>query len=350
MKIAYIVPSLANKGPIVATERLINSLKSFAEIELFYFDEIIEINIDVVKHKISFFQKVNFEHFDIVHSTGLRPDLFLLKNRNQLYHKSISSVHCYIKEDLTMLYGIWKSSIAVFLWKKALKKMKAIVVSSNYMADYYKKLLSIEHGFVIPYAVELPEKSEISAEDDRFINSLREKYYIIGNVSLLIKRKGLEQLIEFLKVRKDCAVIIIGDGELKSDLLTLAANVGVLDRFFILGFKNNSFRYYKYFDIYAMPSRSEGFSLATLEAFASKIPVVSTRLPYYEEFFNDKEICYFELDNILSLTTAVDKAIANRNDIVANASVVFNNLFTLESLSQSHLKLYEKIIKEKNDL
>lgn len=39
-----------------------------------------------------------------------------------------------------------------------------------------------------------------------------------------------------------------------------------MDRFILLGFKDNSIDYYKYFDIYAMTSYSEGFGLAMLES------------------------------------------------------------------------------------
>nr|WP_294872398.1 glycosyltransferase [uncultured Pedobacter sp.] len=347
MKVAFLVTSLANLGPTVATIRLIKSLNKDVEGELFYFKEKPDISCPIKSRKISLFEKINFDEFDIVHSTGLRPDIYLLKNYSKVKTKSITSVHCYIKEDLGFLYSKFITRIVVPLWYAALKKMKRVVVSTEYMRSYYQRELGTNNISKIPYGIDPLKDILITHEEITFFENLRSSYSVLGNVSLLIKRKGLEQLIPLLVSKKDLAVVIVGDGEERENLMKLANENNLQDRFFILGFKENSYKYYKYFDAYVMPSRSEGFSLATLEAFYLNLPVISTRLPYYEEFFKDDEICFFELDNSNSLIKAAVKAIENKDQIVSNANKVFESNFTLDSLRGKHLDLYNSIINDK---
>jgi glycosyltransferase involved in cell wall biosynthesis len=347
MKVAFLVTSLANLGPTVATIRLIKSLNNDVEGELFYFKEKPEMSCPIKSRKISFFETINFDEFDIVHSTGLRPDIYLLKNHSKVKNKSITSVHCYIKEDLGFLYSKLVTRIVVPLWYATLKRMKRVVVSTEYMRNYYIEELGISNISKIPYGIDPLKDIPITEREIVFFDNLRSSYTVLGNVSLLIKRKGLEQLIPLLVKMKDLAVVIVGDGEERENLMKLVNENNLQDRFFILGFKENSYKYYKYFDAYIMPSRSEGFSLATLEAFYFNLPVVSTRLPYYEEFFNDDEICFFELDNLNSLVEATRKAIENKDKIISSANKVFESNFTLDSLRIRHLELYKTIINEK---
>jgi len=62
MKIAFILPSLANKGPIVFTKYLIEGLKDKVDyIEVFYFRDIVELDLGVPTKQIGFFEKIDFD-------------------------------------------------------------------------------------------------------------------------------------------------------------------------------------------------------------------------------------------------------------------------------------------------
>ena len=78
MRVAFILPSLANKGPIIVARDIVNELSKKDDIEckVFYFDDITELTFACPVKKISFISKINFEEFDIIHSHMLRPDLY----------------------------------------------------------------------------------------------------------------------------------------------------------------------------------------------------------------------------------------------------------------------------------
>ena len=55
------------------------------------------------------------------------------------------------------------------------------------------------------------------------------------------------------------------------------------------GYVDNIWEYYKAMDIFLLPSRSEGFSLALLEAAAAKMPIIATDIPGTNEFIINGE-------------------------------------------------------------
>lgn len=70
---------------------------------------------------------------------------------------------------------------------------------------------------------------------------------------------------------------IIGDGELKSDLIAQANQLNVVDIVSFLGYKSNPYPYLKNADILLLSSGFEGFGLVVVEAMLLGVPVVSTK-------------------------------------------------------------------------
>ena len=58
-----------------------------------------------------------------------------------------------------------------------------------------------------------------------------------------------------------------------------------------------------------MPSRSEGFGLALIEAVQQKIPVICSDIDVFKELFTDDEVTFFKLEDHGSLSEAVKTAI-----------------------------------------
>ncbi len=106
---------------------------------------------------------------------------------------------------------------------------------------------------------------------------------IIGALGRLVPIKGHRSLIEAfasLSARfPDVYLAIVGDGREMDKLKALAARLGVSDRVFMPGFRENAASYVKAFDVFAMPSRVEGLGLALLEGMAGGLPVVASNIP-----------------------------------------------------------------------
>lgn len=352
MRIAFLLPSLDKKGPIIFTKYLIYSIKNQVEfIKVFYFNETpVTLKMGVPCQKIKFREKIDFNNFDIIHSTMLLPDLYLYYHRNRMENKSVVSMHNFIKEDLEMNYSPWRAKIYFIIWTFILSRNIPVIVSSKQMENYYIKILSKKNTFrIIPYGINTKDYKNIAPVDEQILKELKEKYTVIGAVGLTIKRKGFDQLIFFLKSNPHHAVVIIGDGEEKERLNQLASNSGVSDRFKILGFRTDSYNYYQYIDIYALTSYSEGFGLAMLEAMSHAKPLVCSELPIYSDYMPSDKVGFFIPGNINSLTDAIIRVTDSLDDYSQYSLEIYRNNFTIEEMGIKHLDFYSKLISQSNN-
>ena len=349
MKIAFILPSLANRGPIIFTQYLLSELiKSDIEIEVFYFDDSQKNTLDlgVKTTKINFSKRFDFSDFDIVHTTMARPDIYA--SRFVPKEKWVCSMHNYLREDMRMLYNPFKAIAIIFLWKTALKKCRNIITSSTQMTEYYQHLFGKKINYsMIPYGIYEKGYSEIEKNDLSVISEFKKRgLTIIGSVGLLIQRKGFSQLFEILKKYDDTALVIIGEGKERFELEKIARENNLSDRFFLPGFRNNSHNYYQYFDIYAHVSYSEGFGLAMLEAMSKKLPVICSDLPIYKDFFTKDDVALFETGNSSSLISVYKEIKEDRKKYSEVSYQLFREQFDARVMASRHIELYQKLVKD----
>jgi glycosyltransferase involved in cell wall biosynthesis len=76
-----------------------------------------------------------------------------------------------------------------------------------------------------------------------------------------------------------CQLAILGTGELQEYLQRLAKELGVSDDVYFPGWQKNPFKFMARADVFVLPSLSEGFGLALIEAMACRLPVIATDCP-----------------------------------------------------------------------
>jgi glycosyltransferase involved in cell wall biosynthesis len=102
---------------------------------------------------------------------------------------------------------------------------------------------------------------------------------VVLGVGRLVYLKGWDFLIEALAIlRRDveARLILLGEGELKKNLLEQAAELGLESAIDIVGFQANPYGWMAASDVLALPSRSEGFGIVLVEAMAAGVPVVAS--------------------------------------------------------------------------
>jgi glycosyltransferase involved in cell wall biosynthesis len=75
-------------------------------------------------------------------------------------------------------------------------------------------------------------------------------------------------------------LMIIGDGELRTELEREAAERGLSDRVFFAGYRDNPYPYMQSAQLFVLSSRWEGLPTVLIEAMATGTPVVSTDCPH----------------------------------------------------------------------
>ena len=102
---------------------------------------------------------------------------------------------------------------------------------------------------------------------------------VVGFVGRLVPQKAPHVLVRAMRKVADklpgAVLALVGAGPLDEELRRLAAEVGVTDRVLWLGERDGR-ALMAGFDVFAIPSRSEGLPYVVLEAMAAGLPVVAT--------------------------------------------------------------------------
>jgi glycosyltransferase involved in cell wall biosynthesis len=141
---------------------------------------------------------------------------------------------------------------------------------------------------------------------------------LFGSVCRLVSQKGLTYALQaFARVANefDAHYAIVGDGPLRTSLMEECTTLGITDRVHFLGWRNDAQTLYPSFDAFIMPSLWEGFGLVALEAMASSLPTLASRVSALPEIVVDGETGY------LAAPASVDELAARMRDLLQNADI-----------------------------
>jgi glycosyltransferase involved in cell wall biosynthesis len=120
--------------------------------------------------------------------------------------------------------------------------------------------------------------------------------FVLGNVARLVEMKRPDLLLKaFARINSEFLnthLLLVGDGPLMPGLLRQAAELKVSDRVHFLGFQDNPETYLRLLDVFVLTSRMEGMPLSVLEAQASGIPVIASKVGGLEEISNKGEAIF----------------------------------------------------------
>jgi len=105
---------------------------------------------------------------------------------------------------------------------------------------------------------------------------------VILGVGSLIDQKDFETLMRAfagLRDSRDVRLVILGDGERRPDLESLAESLGIADDVDLPGYVENPYPYMANAAVFALSSQWEGFGNVLVEAMACGCPVVATDCP-----------------------------------------------------------------------
>jgi len=112
---------------------------------------------------------------------------------------------------------------------------------------------------------------------------------LLGSFGRLSPEKGHRYLLEAMARLKGLpvALVIVGDGQERASLETLAAALEIEDRVHFAGQRQNMRDYYEAIDLFVLPSLSEGLPFVALEAMALERPVVASRVGALPEVIDE---------------------------------------------------------------
>lgn len=176
----------------------------------------------------------------------------------------------------------------------------------------------------------------------------KEGYKIIGCIGTLCERKNQELLLNAVKeLRQDynlfCA--FIGEGDLLPKMQSQINQENLQQNVKLYGYKPVASNYIKYFDLFVLPSTSEGFGLTIVEAFKEKTPVIASDIEVFKELITDEQEGFLFKNNSLdSLTNVIKKVLSlpqrEIEEVINNGYMRYKKEFALNKMIEEYEKLY----------
>ena len=199
---------------------------------------------------------------------------------------------------------------------------------------------------VIPNFVDFSKHQQ---HDEDYQRSLiaRDDQKIITHISNFRKVKRIDDVIEvFYRIQKEvnAILIMVGDGPERLKAMETCEKLGIESKVKFLGKSNQVYQILCYSDLFVLPSASESFGLAALEAMMMRVPVISTNVGGLPEVNIDGESGYlFDLGDVEGMA---QKSIALLNDEQKLESMKDNALtlakrFDIETVVNQYIAVYK---------
>jgi len=174
---------------------------------------------------------------------------------------------------------------------------------------------------------------------------------ILAHVSNLRPVKRVLDVIRiFHKVQKEIPskLILVGDGPDKEKADLLAKELGVKDKVLFLGKSDEIRKILCLTDLFLLPSETESFGLAALEAMAAHTPVISSNTGGLSEV-NEHGVTGF-LSDVGDVDDMAKNAIfllsdAERLEKFKKQAYESAHQFSIESILPKYVQMYERVIK-----
>lgn len=191
-------------------------------------------------------------------------------------------------------------------------------------------------------------------------DDLRQQYgwskneVIVGSLGNIRPAKAYDVLLQAAALLKNTGIsfrfVIAGHykGGLYQRLVELKNTLELDDRVFFLGFNDNPAVFLSNLDLFLLSSSSEGFSIATIQAMASGIPVVATSSGGPQEIITDgKTGCLVAPDTPQAIADAVlklarDKELSKRLAFSGQKHVA--STFDIRSMVSAYQDIYQQYL------
>jgi glycosyltransferase involved in cell wall biosynthesis len=205
-----------------------------------------------------------------------------------------------------------------------------------------EELVGLPQGSVITIHNGVPDGSPRSAESPR-------PGPLIGALGRLEPQKGFDVLIRALVEIERGNLVLIGEGSERASLEELARRLGVDDRVDWIGWSDDARSYLETFDVFAFPSRFEGFPLAVLEALLAQRAVVATDVGSVSEAVRHEETgLVVPADDPRALAAAVRRLLDDaplRRRLGERGRCLVLQRFTADHMTRAFESLYDELLR-----
>ncbi len=174
--------------------------------------------------------------------------------------------------------------------------------------------------------------------------------FVVGIVARLSAIKNHELLIKAIarlrrtSTRRSFKLLIVGGGPERRLLEDLTSELALNDSVVFCGEQSDVYPFYSLFDVFVLPSYSEGISMTILEAMVSGVPVVASAVGGNTEIINHgSNGLLFPSGNLEALCHELEKLAEDETlsqKIIDRARGSIAERFSMDAMTLAYNKLY----------
>lgn len=172
--------------------------------------------------------------------------------------------------------------------------------------------------------------------------------FVIISVGELNDNKNHSVIIKALGRLQDKSIyyIVVGQGSKKSELKSLAEDLGISNNVKIISFRSDVNDLLKAADIFAFPSKREGLGLAAIEAMASGLPLITSDVGGINDY-SVEGITGYKCNpmNVEKFADNIKKMKANKNErlIMSQYNLELSNEYDIKVVERLMNSIYRSI-------
>jgi glycosyltransferase involved in cell wall biosynthesis len=175
---------------------------------------------------------------------------------------------------------------------------------------------------------------------------LPERLALVVSPGRLVPQKDHLTAIRTIRHLASAALVIVGDGPLKTELQAEATALGVAARVRLVGWRSDVRSLIGAADALLLPSRWEGFGLVAIEAMMASIPVVAASSPGLREWLvHEDNALLAPVANYEQFARALERLFGDaqlRNRLIVGGKRIAER-YTVTAMLNDHVQLYREL-------
>ncbi|MSP84900.1 MAG: N-acetyl-alpha-D-glucosaminyl L-malate synthase BshA [Flavobacteriaceae bacterium] len=253
--------------------------------------------------------------------------------------------------DITLVgnHPFYKSAVTF-----SINKSDVVTSVSQNLKDETYSLFDIKKEIhVIPNFIELDKIKNISKITSKRSVMANANEKIITHISNFRKVKRIPDVIQiFYKIHQQIPskLMMVGDGPEKEAAENLCIKLGISDKVIFFGNSNEIDKILSFTDLFLLPSETESFGLAALEAMAWGVPVISSNTGGLPEVNFDGISGYLsDVGNTQEMAQNAIKILENKKTLLEfkNNATTTAKQFDIKNIVTLYENLYKVVLRNK---
>ncbi len=283
---------------------------------------------------------------DVLHTHNYKSDMIGFCAMQGTKIKWVTTIHGWIKTDQKLKFY---ENVDAFVLRFA---KKIIGVSSEIVLDLKRKHFKENRLEVIDNGIPIGQFNNTRNEQLRLGLGLRPEDCAVVIVGRLAREKGHEIFLKaanlVIKRIQNVKFVIVGNGPLRKELEEQVANLGLSKYVIFTGVRQDMPAVYACCDIMVNASYKEGLPMTILEAMASRLPVIATRVGAVGDVIKDAENgALLKAGDVDGLALAIVGLVQDKEKRQALAEAAYRDVcsrFSDVRMAQKYKQVYVDIL------